>query len=107
VPIKSKKTKPATVGLRQIAASAHVNLATLSRVINGNNRVDPVIQKAVMDAAAKFGAFSTTANFSRQFQRSAKFLYCVSLHIPCNGHTDTKQKINEMLQNGSIVRNGA
>jgi DNA-binding LacI/PurR family transcriptional regulator len=50
---KSNKSNPAKVGLRQIAASAHVSLATVSRVLNGNNRVDPVIQKAVMDAATK------------------------------------------------------
>jgi len=68
-------------------------------VLNGNNRVDPVIQKAVMDAAAKFGALSTTTNFSRQLQCSAKFLYYVSLRIPCNGHIDAKQQIHETLQN--------
>jgi DNA-binding LacI/PurR family transcriptional regulator len=48
-----KKTIASTTktGLREIAAAAHVSIATVSRVMNGNNRVDPVIQKSVMDAA--------------------------------------------------------
>ncbi len=46
-PLKGK------IGLREIAAAAHVSVATVSRVLNGNNRVDPAIQKTVMDAAAK------------------------------------------------------
>jgi len=41
------------VGLREIAESAKVSVATVSRVLNGNNRVDPAIQMAVFDAAAK------------------------------------------------------
>jgi DNA-binding LacI/PurR family transcriptional regulator len=41
------------VGLREIAAVAQVSLSTASRVLNGNNRVDPVIQKNVIDAATK------------------------------------------------------
>jgi hypothetical protein len=60
-----------------------------------------------LNKGAKFGALSTTTNFSRQLQCSAKFLYCVSLRIPCNSHIDAKQQINETSQNGSIVRNGA
>src|SRR6202521_5461208 len=40
-------------GLREIAEAAQVSVATVSRVLNGNNRVDPTIQKAVMNAAAK------------------------------------------------------
>lgn len=43
----------AKVGLREIAASAKVSVATVSRVLNGNNRVDPAIQMAVFEAAAK------------------------------------------------------
>jgi DNA-binding LacI/PurR family transcriptional regulator len=41
------------VGLREIAAAAKVSVATVSRVLNGNNRVDPAIQAAVYDVAAK------------------------------------------------------
>lgn len=41
------------VGLREIAAAAQVSVATVSRVLNGNNRVDPATQKIVMDTAAK------------------------------------------------------
>jgi DNA-binding LacI/PurR family transcriptional regulator len=44
------KTK---TGLREIAAAANVSIATVSRVLNGSNRVDPAIQKAVLNAAAK------------------------------------------------------
>jgi DNA-binding LacI/PurR family transcriptional regulator len=51
-----KKSPPqgSRVGLKQIAAEAKVSIATVSRVLNGNNRVDPAIQMAVLDAAAKF-----------------------------------------------------
>lgn len=50
-----KKTNPqkAKIGLREIASAAHVSISTVSRVLNGNNRVDRDIQKAVLDAAAK------------------------------------------------------
>lgn len=49
--IKPKKKEK--IGLREIAAVAKVSVATASRVLNGNNRVDPAIQKLVLDAAAK------------------------------------------------------
>src|SRR6185437_15372259 len=50
-----KTTNPAKgkIGLREIAAAAQVSVATVSRVLNGNNRVDLAIQKAVLDAAEK------------------------------------------------------
>src|SRR5260370_22989051 len=48
--IKAPKHK---VGLREIAAAAQVSVSTVSRVLNGNNRVDPAIQKIVLDATAK------------------------------------------------------
>lgn len=41
------------IGLREIAAEANVSVATVSRVLNGNNRVDPSIREVVLDAAAK------------------------------------------------------
>jgi len=50
---KSKKSAKQKTGLREIAATANVSIATVSRVLNGSNRVDPVIQKAVLQAAAK------------------------------------------------------
>lgn len=43
----------AKVGLREIAEAARVSVATVSRVLNGNNHVNPSIQKTVMNAAAK------------------------------------------------------
>ncbi len=41
------------IGLREIATEANVSVATVSRVLNGNNRVDPAIREVVLDAAAK------------------------------------------------------
>jgi DNA-binding LacI/PurR family transcriptional regulator len=41
------------IGLREIATEANVSVATVSRVLNGNNRVDPAIRDMVLDAAAK------------------------------------------------------
>src|SRR5215831_17938352 len=46
----SKKDK---VGLRNIASLAKVSVATVSRVLNGNTRVDESLQKCVLDAAAQ------------------------------------------------------
>jgi DNA-binding LacI/PurR family transcriptional regulator len=46
-------TKKDRVGLREIANLAGVSLATVSRVLNGNARVDEALQKMVLDAAAK------------------------------------------------------
>jgi DNA-binding LacI/PurR family transcriptional regulator len=45
----SKKSK---LGLREIASAAQVSIATVSRVLNGSNRVDPAIRKSVLAAAA-------------------------------------------------------
>ena len=50
--MKSGDGQRGKVGLREIAAAAGVSLATVSRVLNGNSRVDPGIQKLVLDAAA-------------------------------------------------------
>lgn len=48
-----KHNSPAAkVGLREVAAAAKVSVATVSRVLNGNSRVDPNIQKIVAGAAA-------------------------------------------------------
>lgn len=41
------------VRLREIASAAQVSVASVSRVLNGNSRVDPTIQKIVLDTAAK------------------------------------------------------
>jgi DNA-binding LacI/PurR family transcriptional regulator len=53
-----KSTSPADgekLGLREIASTANVSVATVSRVLNGNGRVSPEIQQLVLDAAAKLG----------------------------------------------------
>jgi DNA-binding LacI/PurR family transcriptional regulator len=47
-----KRQKP---GLREIANAARVSMATVSRVLNGNSRVDPLIQQTVLDSAANLG----------------------------------------------------
>lgn len=52
--MKKTHTQGGKVGLREIAEAAKVSMATVSRVLNGNNRVDPTIQMAVLNAAAKF-----------------------------------------------------
>jgi DNA-binding LacI/PurR family transcriptional regulator len=49
----SKSSSVVKTGLREIAAASKVSIATVSRVLNGSNRVDPAIQKAVLQAAAK------------------------------------------------------
>lgn len=50
---ESTDPKKNKIGLREIAAEANVSVATVSRVLNGNNRVDPAIREVVLDAAAK------------------------------------------------------
>lgn len=51
--MKNAAPPPAKVGLREIAEAAKVSVATVSRVLNGNFRVDPAIQQRVLDAATK------------------------------------------------------
>jgi LacI family transcriptional regulator len=50
------------LGLREIAVAASVSIATVSRVLNGNGRVDPAIQKLVLDAVAKLEVDLTQRN---------------------------------------------
>lgn len=52
--MKSRSTQRVKIGLREIAESAGVSVATVSRVFNGNSRVDPAIQRRVLDTAASF-----------------------------------------------------
>ena len=51
--MKIKNPQKAKIGLREIASAAQVSVASVSRVLNGNNRVDPAIRKVVLEAAAK------------------------------------------------------
>jgi DNA-binding LacI/PurR family transcriptional regulator len=60
--MKSEISPVTKVGLREIAEAAQVSVATVSRVLNGNNRVDPAIQKAVIDAAANLRVDLTQRN---------------------------------------------
>jgi len=48
----NKASKKSKLGLREIASAAQVSIATVSRVLNGNNRVDPAMRKSVLAAAA-------------------------------------------------------
>jgi DNA-binding LacI/PurR family transcriptional regulator len=48
--VDSQKSK---TGLREIASAAKVSISTVSRVLSGSTRVDPAIQKIVLDAAGK------------------------------------------------------
>jgi DNA-binding LacI/PurR family transcriptional regulator len=48
-------SKKGRVGLRQIAEAANVSMATASRVLNGNGRVNAEIHKAVLAEASKLG----------------------------------------------------
>ena len=50
---KARKSKHGSAGLREIAAEANVSIATVSRVLNGNVRVDPAMRKQVLDAASR------------------------------------------------------
>jgi DNA-binding LacI/PurR family transcriptional regulator len=53
--MKNVSPKKGKVGLREIASAAHVSLATASRVLSGNSRVAPGIQKVVWEEAKKLG----------------------------------------------------
>lgn len=53
------------IGLREIASAANVSLATASRVLRGNSRVSPDIQKAVFDGAKKLGIDPALRNKAR------------------------------------------
>lgn len=55
----SKRDK---VGLREIADLSGVSLATVSRVLNGNTRVDESLQKMVLEAAAKLDVDVSSRN---------------------------------------------
>lgn len=47
-----KPSKKSKLGLREIASAAQVSIATVSRVLNGNTRVDHDMRKNVLAAAA-------------------------------------------------------
>ena len=53
--MKKEHSKKVKVGLREIASGANVSVATASRVMRGNARVAPEIQRAVLEQAKKLG----------------------------------------------------
>jgi DNA-binding LacI/PurR family transcriptional regulator len=53
--MKARDPQKTKIGLREIASAANVSIATASRVLNGNSRVAPEIQKAVLREAKKLG----------------------------------------------------
>src|SRR5215475_1543404 len=60
--MKKLSSKKNRVGLREIARLAKVSVATVSRVLNGNTRVEPELQKSVLDAAAQLNFDVSTRN---------------------------------------------
>ena len=54
--------KKRKVGLREIASAAKVSIATASRVLSGNSRVAPNIQRVVFEEAKKLGIDPTQQN---------------------------------------------
>jgi DNA-binding LacI/PurR family transcriptional regulator len=53
--MKKASSKKGKVGLREIASAANVSVATASRVLSGNTRVDQDIKKIVLEQAKKLG----------------------------------------------------
>lgn len=70
--MKKATPKKEKVGLREIASAAGVSVATASRVLSGNNRVAPEIQKAVWEEAKKLGIDPSQRNKTK----SLAFLLC-------------------------------
>ena len=60
--MKNPRVQKKKLGLREIAAAANVSIATVSRVLNGNSRVDPAIQRAVLEVASKLDFDSSQRN---------------------------------------------
>ena len=60
-----KPTDSTKIGLREIATIAKVSVASVSRVLNGNSRVDPAIRSSVLSAATKLGVDLSQRNKSR------------------------------------------
>jgi DNA-binding LacI/PurR family transcriptional regulator len=63
--MKNKHVKKGKVGLREIASAANVSVATASRVMSGNGRVAPEIQKVVLEQAKKLGIDPSQRNKSK------------------------------------------
>jgi DNA-binding LacI/PurR family transcriptional regulator len=63
--MKDKSPHKGKVGLREIASAANVSVATASRVLNGNSRVAPRIQKIVLEEAKKLGIDPSQRNKSK------------------------------------------
>jgi DNA-binding LacI/PurR family transcriptional regulator len=53
--MKKERSKKSKLGLREIATAANVSVSTVSRVLNGSNRVELHLQRKVLDTAAKLG----------------------------------------------------
>ncbi len=63
--MKSSTRRVPKVGLREIAEVAQVSVATVSRVLNGNIRVDPAIHKTVIEAATRLKVDLSQRNKAR------------------------------------------
>lgn len=53
--MRKDEPKGDKIGLREIASAAGVSISTVSRVLNGNNRVDPQLRELVLKQVAKLG----------------------------------------------------
>jgi DNA-binding LacI/PurR family transcriptional regulator len=62
---KGTSPRKSRLGLREIASAAQVSIATVSRVLNGSNRVDPALRKSVLAAAAELDVDLTERNKSK------------------------------------------
>jgi DNA-binding LacI/PurR family transcriptional regulator len=63
--VSNQDPKKRKVRLQEISNLAQVSVATVSRVLNGNTRVDPSLQKAVLDAAGKLDIDISRRNKTR------------------------------------------
>jgi DNA-binding LacI/PurR family transcriptional regulator len=74
ISVEPAKKPPRTsrIGLREIAASAGVSVATVSRVFNGNKRVDPIIRERVLNAASELNVDVSQRNKTK----AIAFLLC-------------------------------
>jgi DNA-binding LacI/PurR family transcriptional regulator len=70
--MRNKTSGEGRIGLREVAAIAGVSLATVSRVMNGNNRVNSEIQEKVLEAAGKLNVDFAQRNKTK----ALAFLFC-------------------------------
>src|SRR5580698_456902 len=85
---KSVSTPKRKAGLREIASAANVSIATASRVLSGNNKVDPAIRKAVWREAEKLGIDPSVVQLPRPYSldRPASAQGCAAIRSDPSSH---------------------